>query len=30
MPMVEWRRPHEIAPDEPLMLKDGVSAGDVK
>ncbi len=30
MPLVEWRRPLEIAPDEPLMIKDGTSPGDVK
>mmetsp|Transcript_9328 Transcript_9328/g.6695 ORF Transcript_9328/g.6695 Transcript_9328/m.6695 type:complete len:129 (+) Transcript_9328:341-727(+) len=31
MPLVEWRRPQEIyTQDEPLMLKDGASAGDIK
>mmetsp|Transcript_34161 Transcript_34161/g.46031 ORF Transcript_34161/g.46031 Transcript_34161/m.46031 type:complete len:105 (-) Transcript_34161:2304-2618(-) len=31
MPIVEWRRPQEIyTQDEPLMLKDGASAGDIK
>ena len=30
MPMVEWRRPHEIATDEALMIKDGSAPGDVK
>ena len=30
MPLVEWRRPQEIAPDEPSMIKDGVAPGDVK
>lgn len=30
MPLVEWRRPQEIAPDEPVMIKDGTSPGDVK
>lgn len=30
MPLVEWRRPHEIAPDEALMIKNGVAPGDVK
>ena len=28
--MVEWRRPHEIAPDEAVMIKDGGAPGDVK
>jgi hypothetical protein len=30
MPMVEWRRPHEIALDDPVMMKDGSAPGDVK
>ena len=30
MPLVEWRRPQEIAPDEAVMIKSGVSAGDIK
>ncbi len=30
MPMVEWRRPHEIAPDDPVMIKEGTAPGDVK
>jgi hypothetical protein len=29
MPPPEWKRPHEIV-DEPAMIKDGVSPGDVK
>lgn len=28
-PVVEWRRPEEIS-DEPCMIKDGTSPGDVK
>ncbi len=30
MPMVEWRRPEEIAPEEAAMIKDGTSPGDIK
>jgi hypothetical protein len=30
MPMVEWRRPEEIAPEEAQMIKDGSSPGDIK
>ena len=30
MPLVEWKRPEEIAPEEPMMIKDGFSPGDVK
>jgi hypothetical protein len=29
-PIVDWKRPRDIAPDEPMMFKDGVSAKDVK
>jgi calpain, invertebrate len=29
-PEVEWKRPHEIAPDEAMLIKDGVAPGDVK
>ena len=29
MPMLEWRRPHEIVED-PVMIKDGFNPGDVK
>jgi len=29
MPLVEWKRPEEIA-EEPQMIKEGVSAGDIK
>ena len=29
-PEVEWRRPHEIAPDEAMLIKDGTNPGDVK
>lgn len=29
-PDVEWKRPHEIAPDEAMMIKDGINPGDVK
>lgn len=30
MPEVEWKRPHEIAPEEAVLMKDGASPGDVK
>jgi calpain len=31
VPLVEWRRPHEISPDgDPVMIKDGFAPGDVK
>jgi hypothetical protein len=29
-PDVEWKRPHEIAPDEAVMIKDSMAPGDVK
>ena len=29
MPMVEWKRPHEIA-EEPVMIRDGSAPGDIK
>jgi hypothetical protein len=29
-PEVEWKRPHEIAPDDAVLIKDGLSPGDVK
>jgi hypothetical protein len=29
--IVEWKRPEEIcSPEEPVMVKEGVSSGDVK
>ena len=30
MPTVEWKRPQEIAPEEPLMSRDEMSPGDIK
>jgi hypothetical protein len=31
MPMVEWKRPQEIAPDgEPKMYRDAMTPGDIK
>ena len=31
MPTVEWKRPEDIiTPEEPVMIKDGISPGDVK
>lgn len=30
MPQVEWKRPQEIAPEEPLMSRDEMSPGDIK
>ena len=30
MPDIEWKRPHEIAPEEAVMIKDGTTPGDVK
>ena len=32
MPTVEWKRPHEIAPEgtEAVMFKDGMSPGDIR
>lgn len=29
-PEVDWKRPHEIAPDEAALIKDGANPGDVK
>lgn len=29
-PEVEWKRPHEIAPDDAVLIKDGTAPGDVK
>ncbi len=29
-PEVEWKRPHEIAPDEAELIKNGMNPGDVK
>ena len=32
MPTVDWKRPHEIAPEgtEAVMFKDGMSPGDIR
>ena len=30
MPQVEWKRPQEIAAEEPLMSRDEMSPGDIK
>lgn len=30
MPEVEWKRPHEIAPEEAVMMRDSANPGDVK